>query len=306
MSTLRPLPPIQPGPPPDLPERPEGVERPLATGLPAWRPWTGVAAVVTALLVATLLGGLVVAPFGTRDGETPPGALIGATLLQDLAFVGAALFFARLVRRPRAGDFGLRRTGLWRALGIAVGIYAGFSLLSGLWITALGVEEEQQTLERLGVDESTLLLVLGLVIVTVLAPVAEEVLFRGYMFTALRNWRGLWPAAIVSGATFGVIHAGSSPPEFLVPLAVLGIGLCLLYAWTRSLYPCIALHAVNNAVAFSVAQEWTWQVPLTVAGATAAALLLAAALARALGRGPLGPAGPPADPPTAPTAPAPI
>jgi membrane protease YdiL (CAAX protease family) len=279
------LPSVQPGPPPSLPERPEGAPDRLA-GRPPWPPWTGLVAVLAALTVATVLGGVLLVPFGASDGDPPPEAIVAATFLQDLIFIAAALLMARLTRPPLAQDFGLgalRRLG--RALALMVAVYLGFSLLSGIWITALGIDGEQSTLEQLGVDDSALNLLLGLVIVTVMAPVAEEVLFRGYMFTALRNWRGTWPAALITGAVFGAIHLGSSPVGFLVPLAIFGVGLCLLYAWTRSLYPCIALHAVNNSIAFSVAQEWTWQIPLTVAGATAVSLLAAVALARALGRG---------------------
>jgi len=110
------------------------------------------------------------------------------------------------------------------------------------------------------------------------------------MFTALRNWRGTWPAALLTGVVFGAIHAGSTPVGLLVPLAVFGVGLCLLYAWTRSLYPCVALHAINNAIAFGVSEEWTWGIAPLVVGATAASLLLAWLLGRALGRGPLAPA----------------
>jgi membrane protease YdiL (CAAX protease family) len=71
----------------------------------------------------------------------------------------------------------------------------------------------------------------------------------------------------------------------LVPLAVLGVGLCLIYAWTRSLYPCVALHAVNNAIAFGVTQDWTWEIPLLVVGATAVSLLIVVAIGRRLGSG---------------------
>jgi uncharacterized protein len=96
--------------------------------------------------------------------------------------------------------------------------------------------------------------------------VAEEVFFRGYFFTALRNWKGVWPAAILTGLVFGAIHAGSAPIGYLVPLAVFGFGLCLLYWKTGSLYPCIALHAINNSIAFGVTQSWDWQIPLLVIG----------------------------------------
>jgi membrane protease YdiL (CAAX protease family) len=112
--------------------------------------------------------------------------------------------------------------------------------------------------------------------VTVIAPITEEVLFRGFFFGALRNWRGVWPAAIVTGVVFGGIHAGGTGAEYLPPLMLLGFLLCMLRAWTGSLLPCIALHAVNNSIAFAVtATDWdVWQGVLLVIGANAACLLL--------------------------------
>ena len=51
------------------------------------------------------------------------------------------------------------------------------------------------------------------------APICEELLFRGYIFTALRNWRGTLPAALIIGLLFGGVHVGSAPVLDLVPLA---------------------------------------------------------------------------------------
>jgi membrane protease YdiL (CAAX protease family) len=90
----------------------------------------------------------------------------------------------------------------------------------------------------------------------VIAPICEEFLFRGYIFTALRNWHGTWPAAIITGLVFGAVHAGSAPALDLAPLAALGFGLCVLYRFTGSLYPCIAAHALNNSLAFASLEEW--------------------------------------------------
>jgi membrane protease YdiL (CAAX protease family) len=42
--------------------------------------------------------------------------------------------------------------------------------------------------------------------------------------------------------------------------------LCLVYARTRSLYPCMALHCANNSLAFGVSQHWDWQIPVLFAG----------------------------------------
>ena len=108
------------------------------------------------------------------------------------------------------------------------------------------------------------------------APICEEFLFRGYVFTALRSWHGTWPAAVITGLVFGAVHAGSAPALDLVPLAGLGFGLCLLYRYTGSLYPCIAAHSLNNSLAFAALEGWGWQalVLMVCALVTIAALVL--------------------------------
>ena len=79
---------------------------------------------------------------------------------------------------------------------------------------------------------------------------------------------------MLTGLVFGGIHVGSSPVGYLVPLAFFGIGLCLLYEWTGSLYPSIALHALNNSIALGANLEYDAGVIVAImAGSTIAALL---------------------------------
>src|SRR5207245_2665036 len=52
----------------------------------------------------------------------------------------------------------------------------------------------------------------------------------------------------------GLAHSGSAPGRYLVPLGFLGFVLCLVRWRTSSLYPCIALHSLNNALALGVGQ----------------------------------------------------
>ncbi len=122
------------------------------------------------------------------------------------------------------------------------------------------------------------MLVLSAALTCIVAPMCEEFLFRGYMFTALRNWRGTLPAALITGLIFGAVHAGSAPALDLFPLAGLGFGLCLLYRHTGSLYPCFAAHALNNCIAFASLEHWHWHqwLPLiagSLAGITCVVLL---------------------------------
>ena len=277
-----------PGPPPEHPERPEGApERSRSRGLPPWRWWMGLVGVAIGLGIPIVLGvvaGIGVAVAGGDAGDLPSGLLIALTFAQDIGFVVAALAVARMARRPTARDFGLVTTPLWRAVGIVLGVYVAFYVVTGIWASLLNLDEQSELPDRLGADDSAAALLAVMFLVCVMAPVAEEFLFRGLLFTSLRASTGLWPAAIITGVVFGAIHAGSSPAGFLVPLAVFGVGLCLIYAWTRSLYPCVALHAVNNAIAFGVTQDWTWEIPLVVVGGTAVSLFAVVAIGRALGQ----------------------
>ena len=272
-------------PPPLLPEVPDGVTP--SSGLPRWKPWSSIVALVAAF-GATLAGaifiGIVAAIAGADFDDPPPAVSISATVVQDACLIGSAVLFARMAGRVTPGQFGLRRSRFWPSTGWIVLVYMVFIGFSAAWVALLNIKSEENLPEELGVDDSTVALVAVAILVTVVAPVAEEFFFRGFFFTALRNWKGLWPAAILTGITFGAIHAGSSPVGYLVPLAALGVLLCLLYARTGSLYPCIALHCINNSIAFGVSQDWGWEIVVLLASSLAAITLLLWAVHRRFGR----------------------
>jgi uncharacterized protein len=243
--------------------------------------------VLVAALVLAAVGGLLVdipaLALGVKitGSHIPAGLEIADTVVQDLAFVAVALFFAQLGGRTvTAGQFGLRPTPFWRALRLVVSLLLAFLFFSLIWALVFNVGKEK-LLEQLGAKESTYLLLLSAALTCVIAPICEEMLFRGYFFPALRNWRGVWPAALITGVAFGAVHAGSAPTIDLIPLAALGFGLCLLYQSTGSLYPCIAAHSLNNSLAFGSLENWGWQIPVLMVAALGTIALIALALMRA-------------------------
>lgn len=265
---------------------------PAPPGRPGWPPWLSLAGLVTGFGITIVVGSIVLVVATTAGlQEDAPGLSIGLTVLQNAALVGAAFFFAAMRGRPSAADFGLRRARLWSSIGLLLAVWVGFFVLSGIWAAALDLEQQQDLPEELGATGPLLNALAVVVLVTVVAPLGEELFFRGFFFGALRNWRGPWPAALLTGIAFGGIHAASSPVGYLVPLMIFGVGLCLLYHWTGSLYPSIALHALNNSVALGANLDWSWQIPAMMVGSTAVALLCARVLARAVdGRGEPAPA----------------
>jgi uncharacterized protein len=239
------------------------------------------AALVSGLAVA-LLGGLLVdipavaLGVNVTANHVPDGLQVADTVVQDVGFVVVAIFFAQLGGRAvKAWQFGLRPTPFWRALGTMAAIGFGFLVSVVVW-NALVSPPREKVLEQIGTS------VFSAALTCVVAPICEEFLFRGFIFTALRNWRGTLPAALITALLFGAVHAGSAPALDLVPLAGLGFALCLLYRRTGSLYPCIVVHSVNNSLAFGSLAKWSWewQIPVLILGSLAVIGMLALVLTR--------------------------
>ncbi len=291
-------PPPEPGAAPPAPAAPAEVAHepacapPPARGRAGWAPWLAAVAFVTGFGITIVLGLFVfVAATAAGVEEGAPAINIGLTLVQNVALVAAAFFFASIGGgRAAAADFGLRRARFWSSVGRLVAVWVGFLVFSAIWALALDLDQQQDLPEQLGVNGPLINVLAVVVLVTVVAPLGEELFFRGFFFGALRNWRGPWLAALITGVVFGGIHAGSSPVGYLVPLMIFGAALCLLYEWTGSLYPAIALHALNNSIALGANLDWDWQIPAMMAGSTAVALLCAWLLARLVGDGRPGPA----------------
>ncbi|MEA2391670.1 MAG: protease family protein [Solirubrobacteraceae bacterium] len=251
---------------------------------PRWPAWSAPAALVAAFGGA-LLAGIVVlvgaAATGVDVQHPPPGVAILSTYLEDAAMIAAALFFARLTARLHPAQFGLTapRVGLaLRWIALAAVAYYAFALV---WQAALKLHQKDDLPHQLGADRSTAALVAVAVLVCVIAPIAEEVLFRGFFFPALSGWRGPWIAAAITGVVFGAVHAVGSPLGFLVPLAFLGFVLCVLRWRTASLYPGIALHAANNGLALGVLEHWSAaQVALLMFGGLASVFAIVLPVAR--------------------------
>jgi membrane protease YdiL (CAAX protease family) len=184
------------------------------------------------------------------------------------------LFVARRgAERFGPATLGIRRTRLGPAIGWTLTIYFGVVAAEGLWIGLVaGPGGRAQHQHHAGATAA----VMALAAIAVAAPIAEEITFRGYLFPALTRSRGPWIGALACALLFGAAHAAVYPPAFLPAMAFFGFGQCLLFWFTGSLLPCIALHAVNNALVAGVLLGLGGFVVVGVVAAPALALALVA------------------------------
>ena len=89
----------------------------------------------------------------------------------------------------------------------------------------------------------------------VVAPLFEEIFFRGFMYQAFRKTMSLWPAAILTSLIFGIAHID---PAIIIPIALVGMILLGIYRWTGNLWSSIITHAGYNAIAVIALAVQTW------------------------------------------------
>jgi membrane protease YdiL (CAAX protease family) len=217
---------------------------------PGWSASMGLLGLVLAVVGSVLFAFVIAAFFlalGVDRPEDSSGFGFAATLAQSAVFVAVALGVVSQVGRPTARRFGFRPFRA-SALGWALLAMLTYLILAGIYVELTSPPRDDLP-RQFGADESTALAIVTGVLVIAIAPPVEEFFFRGFLYQALRARTGVLGGALISGLLFGLIHF---KPEFLVPLAVLGILLALLFEKTGSLWPCILVHAANNAIAFSV------------------------------------------------------
>jgi uncharacterized protein len=227
---------------PDPPELP-------AAARPPWPPWYAPVALL-ATFVAITVAVVPVLPLILISGLSDTlaaVALLVLALLQDGVFVGAAVLCAAFKRPPRAWHFGVRATPFWPTVGWTA---LAFALMLGIEVGTIelfGIDDTD--FEQLG-DLSALAAIAIAIVVVLLAPVAEEIFFRAFFYRALRTRLRIWSASLITGCVFASVHLQYySEPALLLAIAAFGIGQCLLYERTGSLFAVIATHAAFNTVA---------------------------------------------------------
>jgi membrane protease YdiL (CAAX protease family) len=247
------------------PKRTPAVHEPAKNlGSPAWVIFITFAIfLVSQILIAPVIVAVGHAIFEPHRGLNLDKSIPAQFFFIAAAEAAAAWLAIKAVRRRRlslkAIGLGRRpaRRDLWPAiLGFAA--FYGLLIIAGVIINAFApnVNNEQQNLGFNNINTSTQNL-LAFISLVALPPLGEEVLVRGYLYSGLRMvWR-FWPALLVTSLLFGAAHLefGAGGPlvwAAAIDTLLLSIVLCFLRERTGALYAGMAVHLLNNLIAFGV------------------------------------------------------
>lgn len=210
---------------------------------PAWNIWQGLLLVAIVMLIEFPLGWLET----PKDLDSVRGVLkfIGIGFGDALVYLIVIGLFLKVIRRPFSDLGFVKPLKRYVVLGFVVGIllFVGIGLIGNMLTKILGTPAPQSfTVAIKGANypwEFALLTILG----GVIAPIKEEIVFRGLIYPPLRQALGKGKGILLTGMFFATLHF--ELVRFL-PIFIGGVVLTWLYERSSSIWPSIVAHGTWN------------------------------------------------------------
>jgi membrane protease YdiL (CAAX protease family) len=219
---------------------------------------------VVALLLLGLFGFAFFSPAGPGGaGDRIPAeqitvsVLVAQSLFMLLLCLGVLVYLGVIRGLNPAEMFGLRqmpliRVFIWSVLALIltfIVMIGGTEVIESWSGGNLPDQSVQETVEAFEKNDSLAFRLMLAAMAILVAPLTEELLFRGFLYGVIKSRTDRWFSAVFTSLIFAIIHfhVGSAPQLFL-----LGMGLAIAYEQTGSLLVPIVMHAIFNGCTIAV------------------------------------------------------
>lgn len=207
-----------------------------------------------AQLIITLLMFLVeLTPFAVVNSALSSTIFAAATYTLSLLIVAGVPWLLGRHTTSRE-EVGLTRLISWGDMGLSLLGFVVYLILSAiiLYLVTLvfpAFDSTQMQETGFGNVSQRHEFILAFLTLVVVAPLAEEILFRGYLYGKLRKTVPVWLAMLLTSVLFAAIHGQWN---VAVDVFALSIVLCILRETTGSIWAGVLLHMVKNGIAFYI------------------------------------------------------
>lgn len=229
---------------------------------PPWNSWIAVGLWLMSVLLIVIVPTMFLLPYAMS--QTPPitdnQALVEfakndptAIILRILAVIPAhliTLLIAWLVV-TKLRTYSFRETLGWRSGGVIWWYYPAILILfaaTAITVSSFFPEQENDLIRMLRSSRSAVYIVA--ILATFTAPIVEEVIYRGVLYSAFQRRVGATGAFMIVTLMFAIVHVPQYYPSYstIFLLGLLSVILTGLRVWSKNLLPCIILHTLFNGI----------------------------------------------------------
>lgn len=194
-------------------------------------------------------------------------SIVLVTLLSGMAYALATLVVVFVPmklwgRKTTLKDLGVPDLPTWMDMALSIPAYVVYIVASAIVMMVVvklfpGLDLQQA--QELPISSSMLIhqweYLLAFAVLVVFAPVAEELLYRGYLYGKLRKVSGFTVSIIVTSLAFGAAHlwtGGEGPLQWAVAIdtMVVSLMMCTLREYTGAIWAGVLVHMIKNGIAF--------------------------------------------------------
>lgn len=229
---------------------------------PPWNSWIAVGVWFMSVLLIVIVPSLFLLPYAMS--RTPPitenEALVEfakndptAIILQILAVIPAhliTLLVAWLVV-TKLRTYSFRQTLGWKSGGIVWWHYPAILIMfaaTAIVVSSFFPEQDNDLIRMLRSSRSAVYIVA--ILATFTAPIVEEVVYRGVLYSAFQRRVGVAGSFVIVTLMFAIVHIPQYYPSYstIFLLGLLSLILTGMRVWTKNLLPCIILHTLFNGI----------------------------------------------------------
>jgi membrane protease YdiL (CAAX protease family) len=230
-------------------KKPQGFKPWMAILVPVW---VFIGFMLAQVIVGLVLNLLTVLKVPLRDVTESTIQTVGSLAIYVLS-LSIVIGLPWLVKKYKTSkqELGIDSTLTWTDLLLAPAAFIVYILLSFLLTSVVSQFPFYNSNQVQNTGFSGLSnhyeYIFAFITLVIIAPISEEILFRGYLLGKLRKYVPIWVAILVTSLLFGIVHFAWNVG---VDVFALSIVLCILRIQTGRLWPSILLHMIKNSIAF--------------------------------------------------------
>ncbi len=207
------------------------------------------------LLTAIVLGILYFLPFRISANTPKSLYVLIIFLLQWVLIFAPLLFWTHRKHHLKWGNFGFEKIGILKALGFIISayfLYLGINFIISIiiiyWNLKIpGFQIQESIFELFGKDIFSI--IMSGIMVVLIAPFVEEIFFRGFLLRTMCNKAGNIFGSVITAVVFTLLHF---PWQSFIPIFILGLIINSVVIKSKSIWPAIGFHILNNGTAFTI------------------------------------------------------